>query len=333
MKDRVVIIAEAGVNHNGSLELAKKLAEQARNAGADYVKFQTFKAEKLVTLDARKADYQIENTRQADSQYDMLKKLELSYEDFRELKQYCEEIGISFLSTPFDFDSMDFLGELGMDFFKIPSGEVTNLPYLERIAGTGLPVVLSTGMCTVEEIEAAVRILRNGKCTDISILHCTTEYPAPAEECNLNVIETLKSRFNVRVGYSDHTEGILVPIVAVASGAEIIEKHFTLDRNMEGPDHKASLEPQELKEMVEKIRLVEKILGSDEKKPTESEIRNIGVARKSIVAKCDINEGAIFSVENIDVKRPGTGISPMQWYDVLGKRAKRNFKRDEMIEI
>lgn len=333
MKDRVVIIAEAGVNHNGSLELAKKLAEQARNAGADYVKFQTFKAEKLVTLDARKADYQIENTRQADSQYDMLKKLELSYEDFRELKQYCEEIGISFLSTPFDFDSMDFLGELGIDFFKIPSGEVTNLPYLERIAGTGLPVVLSTGMCTVEEIEAAVRILRNGKCSDISILHCTTEYPAPAEECNLNVIETLKSRFNVRVGYSDHTEGILVPIVAVASGAEIIEKHFTLDRNMEGPDHKASLEPQELKEMVEKIRLVEKILGSDEKKPTESEIRNIGVARKSIVAKCDINEGAIFSVENIDVKRPGTGISPMQWYDVLGKRAKRNFKRDEMIEI
>lgn len=333
MKDRVVIIAEAGVNHNGSLELAKRLAEQARNAGADYVKFQTFKAEKLVTLDARKADYQIENTGHADSQFDMLKKLELTYDDFRELKQYCDKIGISFLSTPFDSDSMDFLGELGIDFFKIPSGEVTNLPYLERIAAAGLPVVLSTGMCTVEEIEAAVNILKNKSCKDISILHCTTEYPAPVEECNLNVIETLKRRFNVRVGYSDHTEGILVPVVAVARGARIIEKHFTLDRNMEGPDHRASIEPQELKEMVEKIRLVEKILGSDEKKPTESEIRNIGVARKSIVAKCDIHEGDMFSVENIDVKRPGTGISPMQWYDVLGRRAKRNFKRDEMIEI
>lgn len=333
MNDRVTIIAEAGVNHNGSLELAKQLAEKAKEAGADYVKFQTFQTEKLVTFDAKKAEYQIENTKQTDSQFNMLKKLELSYEDFKELKEHCEEIGIKFLSTPFDFESIDFLKEIGIDFWKVPSGEVTNRPYLEKISKNGMPVVLSTGMCDVDEIEAALNVLKKGGCTDISILHCTTQYPAPMNECNLNVIETLKDRFNLTVGYSDHTEGIFVPIIAVARGARIIEKHFTLDRNMEGPDHKASLEPHELKEMIDKIREVEIILGSNEKKPTESEKKNIGVARKSIVAKCDIYEGDVFSEENLDAKRPGTGINPMQWYDVVGKAAKRNFKRDEMIEL
>lgn len=333
MEERVIIIAEAGVNHNGSLDLAKKLAEKANEAGADYVKFQTFKTEKLVTLDAKKADYQIKNTKQENPQFDMLKKLELSYEDFKELKKYCEEIGIKFLSTPFDLDSIDFLKGIGIDFWKIPSGEVTNRPYLEKISKMGMAVVLSTGMCDIKEIGAALEVLKSGGCTDISILHCTTQYPAPIYECNLNVIETLKEKFNLKVGYSDHTEGIFVPIVAVARGAKIIEKHFTLDKNMEGPDHKASLEPHELKEMVDKIREVEIILGSREKKTTESEKKNIGVARKSIVAKCDIYEGDVFSEENLDVKRPGTGINPMQWHDVVGRVAKRTFKRDEMIEI
>ena len=333
MKERVMIIAEAGVNHNGSLECAKQLARKAKEAGADYVKFQTYKTENIVTYDAKKAEYQIENTKKDDSQFAMLKKLELSYEDFKEIKLYCDNIGIKFLSTAFDFESIDFLKEMGIDFWKIPSGEIVNRPYLEKIAKTDMPIVLSTGMSNLEEVRQAIDVLVNGGSRDISILHCTTQYPTLITECNLNVIDTLKKEFSFKVGYSDHTEGILAPVIAVAKGAQIIEKHFTLDRNMEGPDHKASLEPLELKEMVERIREVEKMLGCSEKKLVESEKKNILVARKSIVAKCDIDKGEIFSENNICVKRPGTGINPMQWYEVIGNKAKRRFVRDEMIEL
>ena len=333
MSGKVTIIAEAGVNHNGSLEIAKELAREAKKAGADYIKFQTYKAENLVTYEAKKAEYQIKNTNQADSQFSMLKKLELSFEDFRELKKYCESIGIKFLSTAFDFESIDFLKEMGIDFWKIPSGEIVNRPYLEKIAKTDMPIVLSTGMSNLEEVRQAIDVLVNGGSRDITILHCTTQYPTPITECNLNVIDTLKKEFSFKVGYSDHTEGILAPVIAVAKGAQIIEKHFTLDRNMEGPDHKASLEPLELKEMVERIREVEKMLGCSVKKLVESEKKNILVARKSIVAKCDIDKGEIFSENNICVKRPGTGINPMQWYEVIGNKAKRRFVRDEMIEL
>jgi N,N'-diacetyllegionaminate synthase len=333
MKDRVTIIAEAGINHNGSLELAKELARKAKEAGADYVKFQTYITENLVTYNAKKAEYQIENTNQDDSQFAMLKKLELTYRDFEEIKLYCESIGIKFLSTAFDFDSIDFLKEIGIDFWKIPSGEITNRPYLEKIAKTGMPIVLSTGMSNLQEIRDAANILIQGGSTDISILHCTTQYPTAITECNLNVLETLKKEFNLRVGYSDHTEGIFASVIAVARGARIIEKHFTLDRSMDGPDHKASLEPSELKEMVDKIREVEILLGCYDKNPTESEKKNMSVARKSIVAKCDINRGEIFSEKNISVKRPGTGINPMQWHEVIGNKAKRRFFKDEMIEL
>lgn len=333
MKERVMIIAEAGVNHNGSLELAKQLAREAKEAGADYVKFQTYRTENIVTHNAKKAEYQLKNTKQNDSQFSMLKKLELSYEDFKELKIYCDNIGIKFLSTAFDFESIDFLNEIGIDFWKIPSGEITNRPYLEKVSKMNMPIVLSTGMSNLEEIRQAISVLTNGGCKEISILHCTTQYPTPIAECNLNVIDTLKEEFNLKVGYSDHTEGIFASVIAVAKGARIIEKHFTLDRNLEGPDHKASLEPHELKEMVDKIRDVEIMLGCFEKKLTESEKKNISVARKSIVAKCDIEKGEIFSEKNICIKRPGIGINPMQWYDVIGNKAKRRFVRDEMIEL
>lgn len=329
----VYIIAEAGVNHNGSVELAKKLIDAAVDAGVDCVKFQTFKAESMSSKKAKQAEYQKKNIGKEESQLDMLKKLELSYDDFRGLQEYCSEKNIDFLSTPFENESIDFLDGLGMKFWKIPSGEVTNLPYLEKIARTGKPVVLSTGMCTIDEISECIDLLRKNGAGDLSVLHCTTQYPTPFEDVNLNVMKTLSERFKVPVGYSDHTKGIEVPVAAVAMGAKIIEKHFTLDRNMEGPDHKASLEPDELKAMVSAIRNIEKALGSAEKKPAKSEIANIAVARKSIVAKKAIKKGEVFTQDNITAKRPGSGISPMKWYEVIGNRAVKDFEEDELISL
>ena len=328
----VYIIAEAGVNHNGSFELACRLVDAAKEAGADCIKFQTFKAEKLVSKDAGKAAYQQEMTG-GGSQQDMLRKLELSFDEFLRLKEYCEKKEIRFLSTPFDFESIRFLESLDMPFWKIPSGEVTNLPYLVALAKTGKPVILSTGMCTMKEIEAAIQVLKENGTEDIRLLHCNTEYPTPFEDVNLNAMKTMREAFGCEVGYSDHTRGIEVPIAAAALGATVIEKHFTLDRPMEGPDHKASLEPDELAAMVQGIRHIEKALGSGIKEPSPSEKKNIAVARKSIVAGRPIRQGEVFSEENLAVKRPGTGISPMKWNDVLGNRAKRDFEEDELIEL
>lgn len=328
----VYIIAEAGVNHNGSFELACKLVDAAKEAGVDCIKFQTFKSNNLVSHNAQKADYQ-KSTTSDGSQVDMLKKLELSYEEFLALKDYCDKVGICFLSTPFDFDSIDFLNSIDMPFWKIPSGEVTNLPYLVALATTGKPVVMSTGMCEMVEIEAAIKVLRENGTKEIKLLHCNTEYPTPFEDVNLKAMQTMHDTFDLEVGYSDHTKGIEVPVAAVALGATIIEKHFTLDRNMEGPDHKASLEPDELKAMVSSIRHIEQALGTGDKIPSPSEKKNITVARKSIVAKLDIIEGEILSEDNITVKRPGTGISPMKWHEVIGTKAVRNFQEDELIEL
>lgn len=328
----VYIIAEAGVNHNGSFELACRLVDAAKAAGVDCIKFQTFKSENLVSYAAKKADYQKETTGDG-SQADMLKKLELAYDEFLRLKDYCDEIGICFLSTPFDFDSIEFLNSIDMPFWKIPSGEITNYPYLVAIAKTGKPVVMSTGMCDVNEIEAAINVLRENGTTDIKLLHCNTEYPTPFEDVNLKAMQTIKDKFDIEVGYSDHTKGIEVPIAAVALGATIIEKHFTLDRNMEGPDHKSSLEPDELTQMVQSIRNIEKALGTGKKEPSNSEKKNISVARKSIVAKKAIKSGDVLSEENITVKRPGNGVSPMRWNEVIGTKAVRDFKEDELIEL
>jgi N,N'-diacetyllegionaminate synthase len=329
----VYIIAEAGVNHNGSLERAKKLVDIAVEAGADCVKFQTFVAASIVSKNAGMADYQKENTGVDESQYAMLKRLELKFEDFAVLKNYCEERKIAFLSTAFDFASIAFLASLPLSQWKIPSGEITNLPYLIRVAETRKPVILSTGMAEMAEIQDAVRVLRAHGTTELTLLHCTTEYPAPFAEVNLRAMETLKQTFGAAIGYSDHTTGIEVPIAAVALGATMIEKHFTSDRTLEGPDHKASLEPAELKEMVRCIRNIEKALGSSDKRPGPSEIKNKAVARKSILAKRAIKQGEVFTEENLDVKRPGTGISPMRWFEVLGKTAVRDFAEDEMIEL
>lgn len=328
----VYIIAEAGVNHNGSFDLACRLVDAAKKAGADCVKFQTFKAEKLVSKNAQKAEYQKRTTEEG-SQQDMLKKLELSYEEFTKLKEYCDSVGITFLSTPFDFDSIAFLESLDMPFWKIPSGEVTDYPYLVALAKTHKPVVMSTGMCDIEEIEEAIKVLRENGCGDIKLLHCNTEYPTPFCDVNLAAICTMEKHFGLEVGYSDHTMGIEVPIAAVALGATIIEKHFTLDRNMEGPDHKASIEPKELETMVSSIKNIEMAVGSADKKVSPSEIKNRLVARKSIIAKTDIKKGESFSEHNLTVKRPGNGISPMKWKNVIGQVAKRDFKEDELIEI
>ncbi len=327
----VYIIAEAGVNHNGSFETACRLVDEAKKSGADCIKFQTFRAENLVSSKASKADYQKNNTGEG-SQFEMLKKLELSFDEFMKLKEYCDKCGITFLSTPFDPESIDFLNEIDMPFWKIPSGEVTNLPYLVAIAKTGKPVVMSTGMCEIKEIEAALEALKKNGAKDISLLHCNTEYPTPFEDVNLKAMVTMREHFNLKTGYSDHTPGTEAAIAAAALGAEIIEKHFTLDKNMEGPDHKASLEPHELKEMVKAIRNIEKALGDGEKKPSESEKKNISVARKSIVAKKDIKAGEVFSEENLTVKRPGNGISPMRFYEITGKTADRDYKEDDLIE-
>ncbi|RHO57300.1 N-acetylneuraminate synthase [Eubacterium sp. AM05-23] len=331
---KVYIIAEAGVNHNGSLKLAKEMVIKARESGADAIKFQTFKSERVVSSLAKKAAYQIKNTGSADeSQLEMVKKLELSFDDFRELQDFSKEKGIQFLSTPFDLESIDFLNQLDMPFWKLPSGEVTNYPYLVKIAQTHKNIVMSTGMCTLDEIDEALAVLRENGAGKISLLHCNTEYPTPMEDVNLKAMETLKKEFNTPIGYSDHTKGIEVPIAAVAMGATIIEKHFTLDRNMEGPDHKASLEPSELKVMVQAIRNIEKAIGTGDKKPTPSEIKNMAIARKSIVASQPIKKGEVFTEQNITTKRPGTGISAMRWRQVLDQKATRDFSEDELIEV
>ena len=329
----IFIIAEAGVNHNGDYSTALKMIDKAKESGADAIKFQTFVAENLVSCSAAKAEYQKETTDPNESQLSMIKRLQLSWDAFRNLKSYADKVGIKFMSTPFDHESIDFLAELGMDIFKIPSGEITNLPYLMRIGKLKRKVILSTGMSTLPEIKNAIDILKKYGTADITLLHCNTAYPTPYRDVNLNAMKTLRDSFGLPVGYSDHTKGIEVPIAAAALGAVVIEKHFTLDRNMEGPDHKASLEPDELKQMVTSIRNIENALGSSEKGLTESEAVNRDIARKSIVAKCDIKAGTVFSEDNITVKRPGNGISPMKWFEVLGKKAPRDFVYDELIEL
>jgi N,N'-diacetyllegionaminate synthase len=329
----VFIIAEAGVNHNGDIELAKKMIDVAVAARADAVKFQTFVAENVVSKFARKAEYQIKNTGNDCSMLQMIRGFALTFADFRELQAYCRGRGIMFLSTAFDLDSVRFLHELDVPMMKIPSGEITNLPYLIAVANTRRPVIMSTGMSDLGEIEAAVNVLKENGAGDIKLLHCNTEYPTPYEDVNLLAMQTLREKFGCEVGYSDHTPGIEVAVAAVAMGASVIEKHFTLDKGMEGPDHVASLEPDELKAMVLAIRNVEKAFGVPEKKVSESERRNIEIARKSIVAKKSIKKGDIFSEENITTKRPGSGISPMKWFEVLGKTAVRDFGEDETIEL
>lgn len=331
--NRVFIIAEAGVNHNGDIDLAYKLVDKAVESGVDAIKFQTFISEEGISKYAEKASYQKKVTGEHESQLDMVKKLELSFQDFIDLKDYCKRKKIVFLSTPFDFKSIDFLDELEQDIFKIPSGEIINLPYLRKVGNLRKKLILSTGMATLGEIEFALEILKENGSSDITILHCNTEYPTPMEDVNLKAMQTIKDAFQVPVGYSDHTLGIEIPIAAVAMGATIIEKHFTLDKNMEGPDHKASLEPDELKEMVTSIRNIEKALGSGIKSPSKSEEKNKVIARKSIVAKRRIKKGELFSEENITVKRPGSGISPIRWDEVLGKVANKDFDDDELIEV
>lgn len=333
----VIIIAEAGVNHNGSMENAFRLVDAAADAGVDYIKFQTFKADQLVSASAKKADYQIENTKNsAETQLQMLKKLELSREQHEELIAYCQEKKVQFFSTAFDLDSLEYLHKIGLQMMKIPSGEITNLPYLRKAATLFRKVILSTGMATVSEIKDAVSVFTNAGVhkENITILHCNTEYPTPIEDVNLKAMLHIQHEFGTKVGYSDHTLGIEVPIAAVALGATVIEKHFTLDKSMEGPDHKASLEPGELKAMVSAIRNIEKALsGSGLKEVSPSEQKNIAIARKSIVAIKKIHQGEIFSEENIGAKRPGTGISPMQWDEVIGKTAVRDYEEDELITI
>lgn len=331
--EKVYIIAEAGDNHNGDFNTALKLVDVAKRAGADCVKFQTFVTEEIISKYAEMAEYQKKNTGKEESQFEMVKRLELSFDEFRKIKEYCDRVGIQFLSTPFDLKSVDFLNELGVPFFKIPSGEITNYPYLIKIAHTGKPVVMSTGMCEPDEMLAAINVLEKNGSGEITLLHCNTEYPTPLKDVNLYAMRTMKKMFGKKVGYSDHTKGIEVPVAAVALGACVIEKHFTLDKNMPGPDHKASLEPDELGRMVKNIRNIEIALGDGVKRVSESERKNIAIARKSIVARRNIQEGEILTEENLAVKRPGTGINPMQWMEVLGTRAVRDFKEDELIEI
>ncbi|XCP85366.1 N-acetylneuraminate synthase [Roseburia hominis] len=329
--DRVLIIAEAGVNHNGSMELAKEMVRKAKDAGVDYIKFQTFIPKKLVSRYADKAEYQKETTGVDQSQLQMLEKLALTFADFRELKDYCESLEIGFISTPFDLDSIDFLETLDMDFWKVPSGEITNLPYLEKIGRTGRDIVMSTGMCEMQEIHDALRVLRESGAGKLTLLHCNTEYPTPFSDVNLKAMLHIERETQMPVGYSDHTVGIEIPVAAVALGATVIEKHFTLDKTMDGPDHRVSLEPEELKRMVFAIRHVEAGLGDGIKRRTVSEAKNISVARKSIVARVQISKGEEFSQENITVKRPGNGINPMRWYEVIGKIADKDYAEDEII--
>ena len=329
----ILIIAEAGVNHNGSLAMAKQLADVAKAAGADIVKFQTAKPELVISRFAEKAEYQKAETGEAESQLEMCKRIHLTFDEHAQLKEYCDSIGIAYLSTPFDLDSIDFLQQLGTPMWKVPSGEITNLPYLEKIAATKKPVILSTGMSMISEIEDALTILEDGGAGPITLLHCNTEYPTPIEAANLLAMQDLREQFGLPVGYSDHTAGIEADIAAAALGAVVIEKHFTLDKALPGPDHKASLSPEELTAMVAAVRKTELALGDGRKHVTESEAKNKPIARKSILAKRDIKKGETFTPENLTVKRPGDGISPMRWYDVLGKTAKRDFAEVEKIEL
>lgn len=355
---RTYIIAEAGVNHNGSLDIAKKLIDVAADAGADAVKFQTFKADKLVSRSATKAEYQIRTTDAEESQHEMIRKLELDEDAHKILIEHCKTCGIEFLSTPFDLDSLELLtGCFDISCIKIPSGDITNGPLLLKAAQTGKPIILSTGMSTLGEIEEALGVMAFGYLSKIgpsiaafrtayfssqgqsilkdkvTLLHCTTEYPAPVEDVNLKAMDTLISAFGLPVGYSDHTEGIAVPIAAVARGAVVIEKHFTLDCTLPGPDHKASLEPTELKQMVAAIRIVEQALGNGRKCPAPSELKNMCVARKSLVAGCPVTVGDTFTSENLAIKRPGNGLSPMQYWDLLTRKAGRNYYADEAVGL
>lgn len=331
----VLIIAEAGVNHNGSFDLACRLADAARNAGADIVKFQTGKPENVISTFAPQAEYQAANTGVHESQLDMVRRIMLKAEEFAPLRDYCRNTGISFLSTPFDLSSIEVLRPLQMDMVKIPSGEITNLPYLRAVASMRLPVIMSTGMSRLGEIDDALQVLtaEGLSLDDITLLHCNTEYPTPYADVNLRAMQTLRQAFGCKVGYSDHTRGIEVPIAAVALGATVIEKHFTLDRNMPGPDHKASLEPDELAQMVTAIRHTEEALGSSLKRVSPSEAKNIVVARKSIVAARPIRRGEVFTPDNITVKRPGNGLPPMLWDTVIGLTAPRDFQYDENITL
>ena len=332
---KTFIIAEAGVNHNGSMEIAKKLVDVAAEARVNAVKFQTFKAKNIVTKFAQKAEYQKETTSASKTQLEMVKRLELDVNAHEKLMVYCRGEEMMFLSTPFDLESIELLNKLGVEIFKIPSGEITNLPYLRKIGGLKKKIILSTGMADMREIENALDILMGaGTPKDsITVLHCNTEYPTPMEDVNLKAMLVIRDTFGVNIGYSDHTSGIEVPIAAVALGAAVIEKHFTLDKNMDGPDHKASLEPKELKTMVNAIRTIEKAMGDGIKRPSPSELRNKPVVRKSIVAARDINKGNIFTEDNITVKRPGTGVSPMEWDSIIGRKAIRGFSEDELIEL
>ncbi|MBQ6334442.1 MAG: N-acetylneuraminate synthase [Erysipelotrichaceae bacterium] len=329
---KTLIIAEAGVNHNGNFEIAKQLVDKAVEARADIVKFQTCKAENVISRYADKAEYQKVTTGEEDSQLDMVRKLMLTYEEYGQLKQYCDEKGIEFLSTAFDLPSVDYLHSIGMRRWKIPSGEITNLPLLIKIAELNEPIIMSTGMSELYEVDNAVKVLKEHGADDITLLHCTTEYPAPYEDVNLKAMETMRYTFGLPVGYSDHTRGLEIPVAAVARGAFVIEKHFTLSREMEGPDHKASIEPDELKQMVSMIRHVEASIGDGIKKVSASEAKNQDIARKSIIARTSIKAGDVFSEENITTKRPGSGINPMKWFDLIGKTAKHDYKEDYLIE-
>ena len=331
--NKIFIIAEAGVNHNGDIQTAKELIDVAAAAEADAVKFQTFKADTLVCRQAPKAAYQMETTSAEESQFDMLKKLELTPDMHRELIDYCHEKNIMFLSTPSDLDSLHYLVDCGLAVIKIPSGEITNYPLIREAGRSGKRIILSSGMSTIDEVRETVAVLKENGSTDITVLHCNTEYPTPFSDVNLRAMQTIKEETGVSVGYSDHTPGIEAAVAAAALGATVIEKHFTLDRNMKGPDHKASLEPNELTEMVRAVRHIEQALGDGEKKPSASEKKNMAVARKSLVAKCLIKGGEMFTEENLTAKRPGTGLSPMLWNQVIGQKAKRDFAADEMIEL
>jgi N,N'-diacetyllegionaminate synthase len=331
----VFIIAEAGVNHNGNMDLALQMVEAASKAGANAIKFQTFRAETLVTRTASKANYQKDTSGSDENQFDMLKRLELDLESHKKLMAYCRERQIDFLSTPFDLTTIDLLSGIGLTTWKIPSGDITNLPYLKKIGALKQQVILSTGMADLGEIEDALDILENAGTPrkNITVLHCNTEYPTPLQDVNLRAMLTIQQAFpGIQVGYSDHTLGIEVPIAAVAMGATVIEKHFTLDRNLPGPDHKASLEPAELSTMIQSIRNIETALGHGIKKPSPSETVNLAVARKSIVAARPITAGEVFTEENMTVKRPGSGISPMRWYELLGKKSNRTYAEDELID-
>lgn len=328
-----LIIAEAGVNHNGKLDLALKLCDAAKEAGADVVKFQTWKTEKIITHSVAQAEYQTENTGKTESQFDMLKRLELSFDDFKAIKEHCDKIGIQFASTADEEESLDFLISLGIPFIKIGSGEITNIPYLRIMGSKKLPVIISSGMSTLAEVDTALSELKNAGATDITLLHCTTNYPCPMTDVNLNAMLTLKEAFKIPVGYSDHTEGIEVPVAAVAMGAKVIEKHFTLDRNMEGPDHLASTEPAEFKKMVDSIRNIEKALGSGSKLPTKNEINISKVVLKRCVASKTIKAGEIFNENNLTVKRNDKGLPSKYWDLIIGKKATKDYEIDEAVEL